>query len=304
LFATVVLAVSVLVFGLGAAALLRAAHEEFASLPSWRLAQQPLLAPQFEMSGPTLAMLRMEAPGRKTLMETVKPEVIPPEAPLLEPIRLEPIRLEAMRPEAMRDVPEAKPAEAAPPSDITAPNAASQAGDNGAPAHAEQSPPPSAPAAETVAPLNAQASIEAPVAAARTPAEEPNSDASPAESNASATEFNGVEPIQPETAQPEPGPTVASSSATEASEPTALEAIASTVRSSEATAADPLPQPVVKKATRARAIARRRHAIARARAAARERARVLLQQQGHHPDPFTQIFGGSGGGNVPRPNSG
>ena len=46
LFATVVLAVSVLVFGLGAAALLRAAHEEFASLPSWRLAQPPPLAPQ------------------------------------------------------------------------------------------------------------------------------------------------------------------------------------------------------------------------------------------------------------------
>ena len=46
LFATVVLAVSVLVFGLGAAALLRAAHEDFVNLPSWRLAQQPVLAPQ------------------------------------------------------------------------------------------------------------------------------------------------------------------------------------------------------------------------------------------------------------------
>lgn len=41
LFATTALAISVLIFGLGAAALLRAAHEEFASLPSWRLAQQP-----------------------------------------------------------------------------------------------------------------------------------------------------------------------------------------------------------------------------------------------------------------------
>ncbi len=70
LFATVVLAVSVLVFGLGAAALLRAAHEEFASLPSWRLAQQPLLAPQFEMSAPTLAMLRIEAPTPKSMAET------------------------------------------------------------------------------------------------------------------------------------------------------------------------------------------------------------------------------------------
>jgi hypothetical protein len=50
---------------------------------------------------------------------------------------------------------------------------------------------------------------------------------------------------------------------------------------------------VVKKANRpsAHAIARRRLAIARARAA-RERSRVLLQQQGHNPDPFTQIFSG------------
>src|SRR5206468_2200031 len=36
LFAAIVLSMSVLIFGLGAAALLRSAHEEFASLPSRR----------------------------------------------------------------------------------------------------------------------------------------------------------------------------------------------------------------------------------------------------------------------------
>lgn len=72
LFATTVLAISILVFGLGAAALLRAAHEEFASLPSWRLAQQPVLTPftpqvpRLETT-PVLAMLRIEAPGTKPL---------------------------------------------------------------------------------------------------------------------------------------------------------------------------------------------------------------------------------------------
>lgn len=60
LFATVVLAGAVLIFGLGAAALLRAAHEEFASLPSWRAAAPPLPARIAEPPPPTLALLRVE----------------------------------------------------------------------------------------------------------------------------------------------------------------------------------------------------------------------------------------------------
>lgn len=62
LFATVVLAGAVLIFGLGAAALLRAAHEEFASLPSWRAAAPPLPARIAEPPPPTLALLRVETP--------------------------------------------------------------------------------------------------------------------------------------------------------------------------------------------------------------------------------------------------
>ena len=37
LFTAIVLSMSILIFGLGAAALLRAAHEEFANLPSRRV---------------------------------------------------------------------------------------------------------------------------------------------------------------------------------------------------------------------------------------------------------------------------
>jgi hypothetical protein len=268
LFATVVLAVSVLVFGLGAAALLRAAHEEFASLPSWRLAQQPLLAPQFEMSAPTLAMLRIEAPAPRSMVETTRPQALRPET----------IRLDAMR-----EAPDPKPGK------TTAP------GDDGAAARTEPSPLPNAPAAETVAGLNAQANIDA-TPAAGTPVEETRT----AETNLS--EPNGVEPVQPETNQPDPNQTAAPSSETEASEPTAPEAVSSLVRSSEATAADTLPKPVMKKAKRpsARAIARRRLAIARARAA---RERTIMQQP-RAQDPLSQLFGGSGGGNVPRPSSG
>ena len=65
LFAAIVLSMSILVFGLGAAALLRAAHEEFASTPSWRAAPETDFA-QAERSRrrPVLAMLRVDAAGR------------------------------------------------------------------------------------------------------------------------------------------------------------------------------------------------------------------------------------------------
>jgi hypothetical protein len=63
LFAAIVFSMSVLVFGLGAAALLRAAHEEVASNPSWRAAPETKFAQPSEATGPTLAMLRADPPG-------------------------------------------------------------------------------------------------------------------------------------------------------------------------------------------------------------------------------------------------
>jgi hypothetical protein len=59
LLAAIVLSISMLIFGLGAAALLRAAHEEFASIPS-RRAPPEVMFPQRDHAGPTLAMLRAE----------------------------------------------------------------------------------------------------------------------------------------------------------------------------------------------------------------------------------------------------
>src|SRR5476651_1171724 len=60
LFVAIILSMSILVFGLGAAALLRAAHEEFASNPSWRAAPETMFAQQAEATRPVLAMLRVE----------------------------------------------------------------------------------------------------------------------------------------------------------------------------------------------------------------------------------------------------
>jgi hypothetical protein len=62
LFAAIVLSMSILVFGLGAAALLRAAHEEFASNPSWRGAPETIFARQTEPTRPVLAILRVDTP--------------------------------------------------------------------------------------------------------------------------------------------------------------------------------------------------------------------------------------------------
>jgi hypothetical protein len=63
LFAAIVFSMSVLVFGLGAAALLRTAHEQFASNPSWHAAPEANFAQQAETTRPVLAMLRFEPPA-------------------------------------------------------------------------------------------------------------------------------------------------------------------------------------------------------------------------------------------------
>lgn len=59
LFAAIVLAISMLIFGMGAAALLRAAHEEFASIPSRRPPVETMFAQRSDAE-PVLAMLRAE----------------------------------------------------------------------------------------------------------------------------------------------------------------------------------------------------------------------------------------------------
>src|ERR1700688_933149 len=63
LFAAIVLSMSILVFGLGAAALLRAAHEEFASNPTWRATPETVFAQPSEPTPPVLAILRVDTPA-------------------------------------------------------------------------------------------------------------------------------------------------------------------------------------------------------------------------------------------------
>jgi hypothetical protein len=81
LFAAIVLSMSILIFGLGATALLRAAHEEFTSNPSWRAAPETKFAQPSEAARPTLAMLRVDPPGA----EQKASDQIPPVAAPAEP---------------------------------------------------------------------------------------------------------------------------------------------------------------------------------------------------------------------------
>jgi hypothetical protein len=72
LFAAILLSMSILIFGLGAAALLRAAHEEFASNPTWRAPPETVFAQQSEPNKPVLAMLVVDPPAA----EPKKPETL------------------------------------------------------------------------------------------------------------------------------------------------------------------------------------------------------------------------------------
>jgi hypothetical protein len=84
LFAAVVLSTSMLIFGLGAAALLRAAHEEFASIPSRRAPPETPFAQQGD-AGPTLALVRIEPAeaDQKAAMATALSDSVPDQAAIV-----------------------------------------------------------------------------------------------------------------------------------------------------------------------------------------------------------------------------
>ncbi len=113
LFAAIVLSMSVLVFGLGAAALLRAAHEQFASMPSRRTPPETVFAQPSEAPAPTLALLRVEPPVEEKALD-VPVAAAPTEQAADAAPPAEPEKLAALKPE------DASPPEAAKPDISTA----------------------------------------------------------------------------------------------------------------------------------------------------------------------------------------
>src|SRR6478609_49704 len=123
LLTAILVSMSLLVFGLGAAALLRAAHEEFASNSSWRAAPPTAFAQQNEAASPMLALLRVEPPVEQKAQEPVPAVEAPVPAAAVEPRESdvavsvpEPARVAALKPE------EPSPPEAVKP-EIPAPEA-------------------------------------------------------------------------------------------------------------------------------------------------------------------------------------
>jgi hypothetical protein len=80
LFAAIALSVSLLVFGLGAAALLRAAHETFASTPSWHTSPETTFAQPSDASRPVLSMLRVDPPVAEKAPDNAPAVTAPPAA--------------------------------------------------------------------------------------------------------------------------------------------------------------------------------------------------------------------------------
>jgi len=117
LFAAIVLSMSVLVFGLGAAALLRAAHEEFASLPARRAPPAPVFARFNDEPMPNLSLLRVDPieadkpqdDARAAAIE-VAPDTAAPAETAVDEKPAEPERVAAL---SMEERPPAAPTEAA-----------------------------------------------------------------------------------------------------------------------------------------------------------------------------------------------
>jgi hypothetical protein len=114
LLAAIVLSISVLVFGLGAAALLRAAHEEFASTPAWRVAPEPKFARQNEAPPeepmPVLATLRVEPePAQPTATDSIPAAAAPAEPPAIAPMADQPEKIAALEPQDKTPPEAAKP---------------------------------------------------------------------------------------------------------------------------------------------------------------------------------------------------
>ncbi len=134
LFAAILLSTSILVFGLGAAALLRASHEQYVSNPSWRNSPQEQMFAQ--APEPVLAVLRAEPeavepePSLRDQVPTIglpgsEPEQIAAltteaESPAATPPADEPAKAETIKAETAPEAAAPAPADTLTPADTTA----------------------------------------------------------------------------------------------------------------------------------------------------------------------------------------
>jgi hypothetical protein len=207
LFVAIVLSMSILIFGLGAAALLRAAHEEFVSAPSWRAVPETMFAQQSDATRPVLATLSVAPPvtGQNKAPDdvpaaTAEPATVaPPASPepaaalmrddlsLPEPAKLESRHADTPVPSAAVPAPDDVPA-AAEAANKAAPEAILPPPSEAAPASAEQANAPSQTEKTGASTAVEQTSVPAPAEQmnAPAPAEQANAPAPAEQANAPA----------------------------------------------------------------------------------------------------------------------
>lgn len=194
LLAAVLLSISIVVFGLGAAALLRAAHEDFASNPSWRVTPETRFA-QNEM--PSLALLRVETPA-PTARPADVPDSVAPETSATPAAPTEQVTTVSPVPETTV-APVATPAAPAPDAMKTeAPPAPASPSSEPSPAVASETAPQSE---HTNKPDATQEAKVAAIESSDTPPK--TSDTSPATSDPVKPDLASSEPPQPEVAKSE-----------------------------------------------------------------------------------------------------
>jgi hypothetical protein len=112
LLAAILLSTSILVFGLGAAALLRATHEQYVSNPSWRNGpQEQVFAQAAEPARPVLAALRAEPEVTEPTLRDLVPTIA---LPANEPEQVAAVTTEANVPPEPRIAAATSPAAAEP----------------------------------------------------------------------------------------------------------------------------------------------------------------------------------------------
>ncbi len=117
----IVLSLSLLMFGLGAAALLRAAHEQFASMPTRLAPPGPVFASMANELTTTLAMIRVDPPAAEVTEPAPTPDIEPAGTVDDKPVDAKTVDAKAfdpdpkaVDPEVVDTEPEAKPGNAKP----------------------------------------------------------------------------------------------------------------------------------------------------------------------------------------------
>ena len=250
LFAAIMLSMSLLVFGLGAAALLRAAHESFASNSSWRAAPEVTFAQRSDSTLPMLATLRVDTPVVEKAPEQA--------SPVASSVETSPAATAAATSEQVAAV---RPLDAAP--------AETSASESAPPAmRPAENPPPAA---------QATATVDQTTTAAITPPGAPSGAGEPA---AAASEPKGTPQVTPALDQASPA---ATKIATLGGPPVDIteETISETLPARDKTAmpdqarAD---QSTIKRRVQAKRAAHRRRLTAR--------ARLAIQAQQQQANPF------------------